>query len=81
MNASIVDQPLLTNVEPLLGLATLTTRAFRGEDLMPLGNRLIAYAQEHPHAANALLDLSIVLHLKEIHDLALSVQDQALQQQ
>ncbi|MBI1173853.1 MAG: RimK family alpha-L-glutamate ligase [Sideroxydans sp.] len=68
---------------PLQGLAVLMSKAFRGEDLTPLGNQLIEYAGSHPNAtgANALLDLSIVLHLKGSHDVALSMQEEALKLQ
>lgn len=62
------------------GMAALMTMAFRGVDLLPVGNELIAQAGHHPGAesAAALLDLSIVLHLRGNHDIALSVQAQAL---
>lgn len=64
----------------LMGLAALMTKAFRGEDLTPLGSKLIEYAGSHPNVegASALLDLSIVLHLKTSHDVALSMQTEAL---
>ena len=63
------------------GLAAIVTQAFRGVDLTPLGNQLIARVGQHPTADNAeaLLDLSIILHLKGNHDIALDVQQQALQ--
>ncbi len=63
------------------GLAAIMTQAFRGVDLTPLGNELIARVGQHPTADNAqaLLDLSIILHLKGNHDIALDVQQQALQ--
>ncbi|MDE2621580.1 MAG: RimK family alpha-L-glutamate ligase [Betaproteobacteria bacterium] len=62
------------------GLAALMTQAFRGADLTPIGNELIERAGKHPGAESApiLLDLSILLHLKGNHDIALSVQAQAL---
>ncbi len=67
----------------LMGLATLMSKAFRGEDLTPLGNKLIEYAGNNPNAtgANALMDMSIVLHLKGSHDIALSLQGEALKLQ
>lgn len=63
------------------GLAALMTQAFRGVDLTPLGNQLIARVGQHPtvDSAEALLDLSVILHLKGNHDIALDVQQQALQ--
>ncbi|MDE1981777.1 MAG: RimK family alpha-L-glutamate ligase [Betaproteobacteria bacterium] len=63
------------------GMAALMTQAFRGVDLTPIGNELIERAGKHPgvESAATLLDLSILLHLKGSHDIALSVQAQALQ--
>lgn len=63
------------------GLAALMTQAFRGTDLTPLGNQLIERVGQGPtvDGAEALLDLSIILHLKGSHDIALDVQRQALQ--
>ncbi len=62
------------------GLAALMTMAFRGIDLTPLGNLLIERIGSYPdvEGAVALLDLSIILHLKGNHDIALSAQQQAL---
>lgn len=67
----------------LLGMAELMTRAFRGVDLTPLGNELIEYAGGEVEAscANALLDLSIILHLKNSHEVALNMQQEALKLQ
>ena len=64
-------------------MAALMTMAFRGADLTPVGNALIERAGNHPgvESAPALLDLSILLHLKGSHDIALSVQAQALKLQ
>lgn len=84
-NSGMTAQQPVQNGEThvLMGLAALMTKAFRGEDLTPLGSRLIEYAGSHPDAkgANALLDLSIVLHLKGSHDVALDVQKEALKLQ
>ncbi len=78
----IVDQPLVDVDEAytLRGLASLMTRAFRGEDLTDLGNQLVRYANSHGGAscANAMMDLSILLHLRGQYDTAMSVQAEAL---
>ena len=66
---------------PLIGLAPLMSMAFSGIDLTPLGQQLMARAQADPGDANALMDLSIVLQLKESRELALALQAQALQAQ
>lgn len=63
---------------PLIGLAQLMRLAFAGQDLAPLGERLLARAQQYPDEATTLLDLSTVLQLRGQHEEALSVQDLAL---
>jgi hypothetical protein len=67
--------------EPLIGLASLMTMAFSGIDLAPLGARLIERAQSAPGDANAMLDLSTILQLRESKDIGLAMQAQALQLQ
>jgi glutamate/tyrosine decarboxylase-like PLP-dependent enzyme/glutathione synthase/RimK-type ligase-like ATP-grasp enzyme len=64
--------------KPLLGLAALMRRAFAREDLAALGSDLIARAQSDPEDAEALMDLSTVLHINGSPRLGLSVQAQAL---
>ncbi|MFT7671638.1 MAG: hypothetical protein ACI845_000039 [Gammaproteobacteria bacterium] len=61
----------------LNGLAQLMTRVFRGEDLTELGLDLVNQAQTGD--AQALLDLSILLQLQGQAELALTIQQQALQ--
>ena len=63
--------------EPLIGLPTLMTMALSGEDLTPLGSQLMARA-EHPDDGNAWMDLSTILQLKGNHDIAMSMQAEAL---
>ena len=67
------DQP-----RPLIGLARLMRMAFAGEDLAPVGERLLARSRSHPDEANTLLDLSTVLQLRGNTEVALNVQDLAL---
>ena len=85
MTDSTATQPLVSgnDTRPLLGMAELMTRAFNGDDLTGLGNELIEYAGSHPNSegANALMDLSIVLHLKGSHDVARDMQTEALKLQ
>ena len=82
MTDSTASQARMETTEPhaLMGLAALMTRAFNGDDLTRQGNELIEYASSHPDAggANALMDLSIVLHLKGSHDVAFDMQNEAL---
>jgi hypothetical protein len=66
------------NHEPLLGLAVLAKKAFRGVDLNPLRSRLLERAALDETDANALMDLSTVLHLMGPRECALSVQALAL---
>lgn len=62
----------------LIGLARLMKLAFDGADLAPIGDALIKRAESNPQDAEALMDLSTVLQLKHISDVALDVQAQAL---
>lgn len=73
-----LEEKAVPTFEPLMGLARLMRRAFVGEDLAPLGASLIARAQADTGDAEALMDLSTVLHLTGNPKLALSVQSQAL---
>ncbi|MFZ6875417.1 ATP-grasp domain-containing protein [Undibacterium sp. Di27W] len=65
----------------LIGLAPLMRKAFSGGDLKPLGTELIAYSQEHPDDAHALMNLATVLLLLGHRDAALSTQMEALKLQ
>lgn len=65
--------------EPLMGLASLMTMVFRGVDLTALRERLIDRAQRDSQDANALMDLSTVMHLHSHRDLGLAIQAEALQ--
>ncbi len=62
--------------QPLIGLATLMTLLFAGEDLTPIGAQLIALAGGDD--AEALLDLSVLVQLKGDRDTGLALQQQAL---
>jgi hypothetical protein len=64
--------------EPLMGLASLAKMAFGGADLGPLRAHLLNRAARHQTDANALMDLSTVLHLMGQRECALSVQALAL---
>jgi glutathione synthase/RimK-type ligase-like ATP-grasp enzyme len=67
--------------QPPLGLARLMTMAFHGVDLAPLGQSLLEQTRNNPNAssANALMDVAIILHLKESHEIARAMQQQALE--
>jgi hypothetical protein len=69
--------------QPLIGLAKLMRMAFSGVDLAPLGAQLIARAQAESGSAdaNAFMDLSTVLQLRGDRELALTIQNQALELQ
>jgi hypothetical protein len=62
----------------LMGLAKLMTLAFRGVDLTPLAQRLMERASLNEGDANALMDLSTILFLRELKDAGKAVQAQAL---
>ncbi len=65
--------------EALLGLARLMPLAFRGVSLAPIAERMMKRAREDENDANAWMDLSTILMLQGIPDVALVVQAQALQ--
>ncbi len=67
--------------ETLIGLPTLMTMALSGVDLTPLGSRLMARAETHPNDANTWMDISTLLQLKGNHDIAMSMQAEALKMQ
>jgi hypothetical protein len=66
------------NAVQFLGLAPLARMAFAGDDLGPLKARLLDRLAQNQNDANALMDLSIVLHLMGQRELGLSVQALAL---
>ena len=63
---------------PLIGLAVLAKMAFLGNDLSPLGAKLLERLSTNPNDANALMDMSIILHLKGNRELGLAMQNEAL---
>lgn len=66
---------------PLIGLASLMRRAYAGENLVPLGQALLARALDDPEDAPAHLDFSTVLHLTGQREHALAVQAEAIRLQ
>lgn len=64
--------------EGLMGLARLMKMAYDGIDLAPVGDALIQRAEANPKDAEALMDLAVVLQLRNSRDVALDVQNQAL---
>ena len=75
---SLKMNPEICNDEKLIGLARLMKMAFDGIDLAPIGDALIARVEKNPLDAEALMDLSTVLQLKFMPEVALDVQSQAL---
>jgi glutathione synthase/RimK-type ligase-like ATP-grasp enzyme len=79
-----ITAPLLSSDSvdgSLLGLARLMTLAFHGEDLTPLGQALLERvgSTPEPSSANALMDVATILHLKGNREVALRMQEAALQ--
>jgi hypothetical protein len=66
--------------EPLIGLAKLMRMAYSGCDLAPLATQLIEQAKTDT-GGHALMDLSTVLQLRGNHDLALTMQAEAIKTQ
>ncbi len=81
MKPAVESEPAIEHcgAQALIGLPALMTMAFSGVDLTPVGSRLIARAAADPEDANALMDMSTVLQLKQSRDIGLAVQAQALQ--
>jgi len=65
--------------KPLIGLVELMRLAHAGVDISPIGQMLIEKTTENPNDANAFLDLGIVLQLRGNRELALQVQQQAIE--
>lgn len=63
---------------PLIGLAVLARMAFSGTDFGPVSAQLLARAEADPQDANALLDLSTILHFTGRRELGLTMQREAL---
>jgi len=68
----------INSAAPLIGLAVLAKMAFLGKDLSPLGTQLLQRLALNPDDANALMDMSIILHLTGNRELGISMQEQAL---
>lgn len=78
------DEPLFrkpsptADREPLIGLPALMRMSLAGEDLKPLGLRLLERARNYPEDANALMDLSTVVQLGGDAEVARNLQAEAL---
>lgn len=66
---------------PLLGLAPFLRMSIAGQNLAPMGQNLLARAEQDATDTHAMHDLAIFMHCIGMHDLALNIQQQALQQQ
>jgi hypothetical protein len=75
-----MSHPSLSTAHAFIGPAALMRMSYAGTDLTPLGEELLARAGSDPDisSADALLDISTILHLKGNHEVALSVQSEAL---
>lgn len=65
--------------KPLIGLAELMSRVFKGENLVLTGKSLLA--RSHQDDPEALLDLSVLLQLQHQKETGLALQKEALKQQ
>lgn len=75
-----MDHPNPPPAHAFIGTAELMKMAYAGTDLTPLGETLLARAGAGPDtaSADALLDISTILQLKGNHEVALSIQREAL---
>ena len=63
---------------PLIGVASLARMAFAGVDLAPVAAGLLERAANDPGDADAVMDMSTVMHLRGQPELGLALQAQAL---
>ncbi len=75
--ANAITQP----GHPLIGLASLATQAFRGVDLAPVEQQLVARIQVQPDDAAAHMDLATVHFLSHRAEVAMQCQQQAMAMQ
>lgn len=78
---ALVGNAATSTPAPLIGLAVLAKMAFLGEDLSSVGAQLLERLSENPNDANALMDMSIVLHFTGNREIALAMQAEALAMQ
>ncbi len=83
-STATIERTAVTDAtDTLMGIAPLMTMAMHRVDMVPLGQTLLKRASGNPDApcANALMDLSIVLQFFNNHEIAMSMQEQALRLQ
>lgn len=68
----------MQSTNPLIGQPALMEMMFKGDDLSQTAEHLIKSAEQQPHNAEALMDLSTILLLRGDRDVGLSLQRQAL---
>jgi glutathione synthase/RimK-type ligase-like ATP-grasp enzyme len=77
MSQDMKKKPLAEG-KSLIGLAILAKLAFSGVDVGPIGLELLNRLSTDPDDANALMDMSIILHIKGNAELGIAMQNQAL---
>lgn len=76
------EAPVFTqDSEYQMGIAALLRAAYWAADLKPLGKELIARLGTHPDDANAMMDLSVILHLLGSNASAVATQAEAIRMQ
>jgi glutathione synthase/RimK-type ligase-like ATP-grasp enzyme len=80
MSTSILTHLPAQDLPPLIGVPTLATLAFRGDDLSAIGQDLLARIND-PSDANALMDLSVVLLLRGQPEESRAMQQLAIRSQ
>jgi glutathione synthase/RimK-type ligase-like ATP-grasp enzyme len=73
-SAVITDQA----VTPFLGLAPFLRVNIAGTDLLPLGQEMLAQAQQNPNDAPLWMNLSVVMQCIRQRDIGLAIQGEAL---
>jgi len=69
----------MNQFNPLIGLASLTARAFSGDDLTPIAHELTARIEGQPDDAAARMDLATIHFLHHDPEAAMQCQHEAMQ--
>ena len=74
------ESPLPLSTEaPFVGLAPFLRMSVAGEALMPIGQSLLAEAQQYLEDANLWMNLSVVMQILGQREIGVQIQSQALE--
>lgn len=81
MTSTSPSQHAATADTPFLGLAPFLRMSINGVDLPPIGQEMLAQAEQRPDDANLWMNLSLVMQCLGQREIGLFIQQQALEQQ